>query len=396
MNNISSTQIHRAFTIGIIMFFLFGLYKFLWVVYVNRASFFSPYYTEAVYKSLESAFDSSQYRKKENPGIIPDETVYSYAAGAYLYGRDPILINSERTPLGKYIIALFILLFKNDKLVVIPFGLLTLISVWLLASQIFSNKTLALLPVAMICFERLFLDQFIYTPLLDIIHLPFILLTLYFFLLEYKKGSYWLTSIMLGLTIATKTVYSGMLLTVVFLTYLFMQKKFDNVLRLIFYLPLSFIILLLSYTQTFLHGYTFFDFIGFQKWILLYDKSKLLYPFSIWRLVFFNQWQTWWGDFRLLKADDWTIAWPIFTILTLVLIFLVLMKKIRATPVISVLSLWYLFNSVYLSLGIASSRFLLPILPIMYMLGFHLIIEYLRILFLKKRVAKKYISTVKI
>src|SRR3989344_9424927 len=388
MNKNSSTKLPRAFIIGILVLFFYGIYQLLTVIYVNRTSYFSPYYTEEVYKSLESAFDSSQYRIKENPGIIPDETVYSYAAGAYLHGRDPILINSERTPLGKYIIALFILFFKNDKFVVIPFGLLTLVSIWLLAVQVFKNKIIALLPVTFFCFERLFLDQFIYTPLLDIIHLPFILLTLYFFLQEHKKGSYWITSIMLGFTIATKTVYSGMLLTVVFLTYLLLQKKFDNVLHFILYLPLSFIILLLSYTQTFLHGYTFIDFIGFQKWILLYDKSKLLYPFSIWRLVFLNQWQTWWGDFRLLKADDWNIAWPIFTILTLVLIFLVLVKKIRVTPAISVLCLWFLYYSVYLSLGIASSRFLLPILPIMYMLGFRLVIEYLSKFFLRKSAAR--------
>lgn len=388
MNKKLSTKPPRVFTIGVLVFFFAGIYQLLSVIYANRASYFSPYYTDAVYKGLESVFDSSQYRKKDNPGIIPDETVYSYAAGAYLHGRDPILINSERTPLGKYIIALSILTLKNDKFIVLPFGLLTLLSIWLLAVQVFKNKIFALLPVALFCFERLFLDQFIYTPLLDIIHLPFILLTLYFFLLEHKKGSYWITSIMLGLTIASKTVYSGMLLVIVFLSYLLLQKKFENVLHFIFYLPLSFIILLLSYIQTFLHGYNFIDFIGFQKWILLYDKSKLLFPFSIWRLVFFNQWQTWWGDFRLLKADDWSITWPIFTILTLILNFLILGKKIRTTPAISVLGLWFLYYSLYLSLGIASSRFLLPILPVIYILGFRLIIEHLSKFFLQKMKTK--------
>jgi len=50
--------------------------------------------------------------------------------------------------------------------------------------------------------------------------------------------------------------------------------------------------------------------------------------------------------------------------------------------------LWFLYYSVYLSLGIASSRFLLPILPIMYMLGFRLVIEYLSKFFLRKSAAR--------
>lgn len=375
-----STWRHHVITIGILVFFFGGIYQLLSVIYVNWTSYFSPNYTEEVYKGLESAFDSSQYRKKDNPGIIPDETVYSYAAGAYLHGRDPILINSERTPLGKYIIALSILALKNDKFVVLPFGILTLLSVWLLARKVFQNNIIALLPVGLLCFERLFLDQFIFTPLLDIIHLPLILLALYFFLVEYKKGTFWVTSVMIGLVIATKTVYSGILLGLVFLSYTLLQKQFDKLLHFLISLPIAGIILLLSYSQTFLHGYTIIDFIGFQKWILLYDKSKLLYPFSIWRLVFFNQWQTWWGDMSVIKASDWQFTWPLFTVLTLLSILSVAKNYRKAPPAVMVLSLWFLFNSAYLSLGIASSRFLLPILPVIYILGFNGVINFFQTL----------------
>lgn len=371
---------HRLLSIGILVFFFSGLYQLLSVIYANRTSYFSPYYTEEVYKGLESVFDSSQYRKKDNPGIIPDETVYSYAAGAYLRGIDPILINSERTPLGKYIIALSILGLKNDKFVVLPFGLLTLLSVWLLAKRVLKNNILALLPVGILCFDRLFLNQFVYTPLLDIIHLPLILLALFFFLVEYKKGTFWITSIMIGLVIATKTVYSGFLLSLVFLSYTLLQRRFDKAVHFLVSLPLAGIILLLSYTQTFLHGYTIIDFIGFQKWILLYDKSKLLYPFSIWRLVFFNEWQTWWGDMSVIKASDWQFIWPLFIGLSFLSGISIVRNYRLVRPAEMVLFLWFLINGVYLSLGIASSRFLLPILPIVYILGLKVVINFIQTL----------------
>lgn len=371
-------------TIGILIFFFSGIYQLASVINAQWISYFSPYYTEEVYKGLESAFDFSQYRKKDNPGIIPDETVYSYAAGAYLHGRDPILINSERTPLGKYFIALSIYALKNDKFIVLPFGFLTLLSVWLLARKVLQNSIVALLPVGLFCFERLFLDQFIYTPLLDIIHLPLILFALYFFLVEYKKGIFLATSMMIGLVIATKTVYSGILLSAVFLSYTLLQKQYKKLLYFLAYLPIAGFILLLSYTRTFLHGYTLIDFIGFQKWILLYDKSKLLYPFSIWRLVFFNQWQTWWGDMSIVKAVDWQFTWPLFTTLTLVSIVLVAKTYKKASSALMILSLWFLYYSVYLSLGIASSRFLLPILPVIYILGFDVIIKLFRTISARK------------
>ncbi|KKQ27052.1 MAG: hypothetical protein US43_C0038G0012, partial [Candidatus Levybacteria bacterium GW2011_GWA1_37_16] len=43
------------------------------VLYSQRASFFSKGYSK-IYNYLESSYYSSQYVKKENPGIMPDDT----------------------------------------------------------------------------------------------------------------------------------------------------------------------------------------------------------------------------------------------------------------------------------------------------------------------------------
>jgi len=327
-----------------------------------------PYYTEETYKDLEDAFNHSQYRVK-NSGVIPDETVYSYAAGAYLHGIDPILVNSERAPLGKYFFSLSILLFKNDTFIILPFGLLTLVALWLLGNQVLRDRWLALIPVIILSFEPLFLNQFIYVPLLDIVQIPFILLSLYFFIREEKSGRFWVTSAMVGLVMATKTIYTGLLLYSVFGVYLAITRQYKKILYLLFSSAISVIIFCLSYLRTFLSGYSFYQFIGFQKWILQYDESKLLYPFSIWRLVFVNQWQAWWGDFSILRADDWRITWPIFTGATFLTGILVVLRKLKTFPALSIALLWIVIYGVFISLGISSSRFLLPLLPVCYIIG---------------------------
>lgn len=346
----------------------------------NIGAYIEPYYTEDIYKNLERVFNESQYRKSNNPAIIPDQTVFSYAAGAYLHGVDPILVNSETTPLGKYAIALSILLFKNDKFVALPFGLATLTILFFLAKKALGESVWALVPVAIVANEPLFLNQLTTAPLLDIIQLPFIFLSLLLFLIEYQKRWFFGTAVALGLVMATKTHFPAFLLLGSFGVFLVTRKAMPVFLRLVSVLPISLGILTLSYLRTFMSGYTLLDFLGFQKWVMLYQKSKLLYPFSVWRLIFLNQWQTWWGNMGVIAADDWRFTWAIGTGLSFILVFFLLKKKIKAPPTVWVLVWWAMVYGAFLSLGVVSSRFLLPFLPIAYILATY----YLRNLFVKK------------
>lgn len=357
----------------LIALILASLYTTASVIIPRHQTYTSPYYTESVYRNLENVFNSSQYRLKNPTALIPDESVFSYAAGAYLRGIDPILINSEHTPLGKYFMAFFIWLMKNDKFVIIPSALLTLIALWLLGKKVLEDLVLAFVPVVIFSFEKLFIGQLTVVPLLDIIQLPFILLTFYAFFQERHRQRFWFTAFLIGLVAATKTVIPAILLGATFFLYFIYYRQFKELFRFILYLPLAGLVLILSYIQTFLDGYTFNEFIGFQKWILLYQKSKLIFPLSVWRLVFLNQWQAWWGDMRILRAEDWQITWPIFTSLNIILIMLVAFKKLKLTSEMLVLVIWILVYGSFLSLGVVASRFLLPFLPISFILGVYVL-----------------------
>ncbi len=360
----NSTQLFWLQRITVIVLLAIPLFHVGLPIALHWQSYTYPYYTENVYQALERVFGVSQYRQKQNPAIIPDETLFSYAAGAYIRGVDPILINSEHTPLGKYIIGISILLLKNDRFIVIPFALLSLLSLFLLAQKVLKNTLWSMLAVAIFSGERLFVDQLKVAPLLDLIQLPFVLLSLYWFLTEYPSSRFIGTSIMLGLVAATKSQIPAVLLVATFVLFFITQRTITKLPRFFLFLLLGIMVFIASYTQTFLHGHTFREFIGYQKWIILYQKSKLLYPFSVWRLIFLNQWQTWWGDMRAIPAKDWSITWPIWTSCTILTGLTGVFGKIKITKGILLLLLWALVYGSFLSMGVIYSRFLLQLFPV--------------------------------
>ncbi len=357
---------HKA--LGFALLGVTSIYLF-WTIAPLWAGYTSPYYTDAAYEAYEYAYNQSQYRQKEHPGYIPDETIFSYAAGAYIRGMDPILVNSEHTPLGKYIIGVFILLMKNDKFAVIPFSLLSLIAVWLIGRTILKDSVVALVPVAVFATEPLFLNQIRTAPLLDIIQLPWILLSIAAFLWEREKRTFLTTAVMIGLVMATKTVVPAVLLVGTFALYLLLLRRAKDITHLFLWLCVSVGIFIASYARTFMSGYTLADFIGFQKWIFLYQQSKLIFPFSSWRLLLFNQWQAWWGDMSILAADDWRWTWPASTMLGVFSFGFLVTKRVSLNEPIALLVLWFAVYSAFLSLGVVSSRFFLPMFPISFIVG---------------------------
>lgn len=338
------------------------------IVIPKSGPVFPPYYDEQMYKHLENLYNNSQYRLKTPTSIIADEIVFRYAAGAYLRGIDPILINSEITPLGKYFLSLSVYLFKNPEVTVVFFALFTLATLWLLGREVLHDNVLAFIPLTLFSLENVYLNQLRISPLLDIIQLPFILLSFVVFLREQKKGLFLMTAILLGFVIATKSLIPAILLSMCFALYLVITHPAVLV-RFVFWLPVSGVILIASYVRTFMNGYNFLDFLKFQKWIFFYQKSKILYPFSVWKLLFFNQWQSWWGDNRILTTDDWSWTWPVSTLLGFIAMGIFAARKVSMKDPMALLILWFAILSVFLSLGVVSSRYFLPLFPVSFIVG---------------------------
>ena len=353
------------------------------------------------YDQLKYTYENSQYVQK-NPkvGWIPDEFVFSYAAGAYVKGVNPILIDSELAPLGKYLIGLSIILTGNENIIIIICAVLSLYLMYLIGKQVFLNSTLALIPSMFLSFETIFKNQLIYVPLFDIIQLPFLLASLYFFNKGMNRASkhrllnFILANISLGGFISVKFFVTGFIIIATWLVVIILRKDKQALKFLLISLPFSLFVLIASYFKIFIDGYTLRQFFGIQKWIFLYHQSKLIMPFTIWPLIYFNKWYVWYGDKPIISDGQWTVMWPIIQTISLLTIILYVLNKIKKRREIEVVMIWSLLYILFVSFGNASSRYLVIYIPILYIVSLYGFTELTKIL-LKKLKTKVNYGTIK-
>ncbi len=333
---------------------------------------------------LESAqilYGISQYVKEEGASWIADEILFSYAGWYYLKGGSPILVNPENPPLGKYIIGVFIELFNNEKLPSLIFGFLSLLSLFLLFRLFLKKTWLALIPVAIFTWGRLFQEQLIFVPQFETFALTFLNLAFYFFIKGQKNNKHFLlSSLFLGFLWATRPWMATIPLIGCWLIYLFFfKKKLNKLLSWLISLPTAVIALLLTYSKLFLENWSVYRVLSVQKWILWYHRSRLIKFGTVWPLIYLNRWYVWWGDKPYLPMVQWNIFWPIFTSLALIFSVLVILKmlglkkkwlkRLELDERITILCLWIIFYIAFLSIGNISSRYVFYLLPYCYFLG---------------------------
>lgn len=203
------------------------------------------------------------YLKKNSIG---DDGLYTYAGWEYIHGKDPSLLNPETPPFGKYMIGLSEIIFGNQNIFALLSGLLVLSSFYILNKIIFRDTLLALIPVAMISADPLFYTQ-LRAPFLDSLYLGLLILTFIFVL----KEKFILANIFLGLMAGTKSAASTFILVPMVVTfYLFYMKDRPQIKKFLLYLPVSILVFLITYARYFMLGHSLKEFIGLQKWILVF------------------------------------------------------------------------------------------------------------------------------
>lgn len=343
-------------------------------IYEQRNKFLSTGYN-AQYEGLRAAYLSSQYVKKENPGIIPDETFESYVGGALLRGVNPIHIVHEHPPMGRYIIAISIFLFDNASAIILPLLALSAYGVFLIAKAILGKTLFALLPLALYVNEPLLISKLVYSPLLEPIQLTFIVWALYFFIRKW----FLLTSLMNGFVISIRFFILGAVEVFAMILFFILQRRFDkNFKYFLVTMPISLVVLLIAYTKTMLEGYSIWQIFGVQKYIFFYHNSKFGHPFSFWDLLLFNRWHTWWGEQTILQDSQWIIFWPIAAGLTALFLITALLKKFVLNDTEKIVFLWVGMYCLLLSIGFSTTRYFLPLVPFLYILAVDFLLRVFR------------------
>lgn len=305
-------------------------------------------------KLYEKKYNRSQYVIPQSKNPISDEELLSHAGYQYVKGLNPVLINSDHPPLGKYIIGWFTILFKNNRVVSLFFGFANLLIIFILVNYLTKSRTAATVALLFMSLDTMFVDQIIYSPILDIIQVFFLLVffLVYFVWRQTKKT--WLTlilGIILGCFGSIKIYFPALLLlTVTGLAVLIEQKNVGMLIKTITPIfVLAFLTYTLTYWSFFVHGNNLRSFLGTQKWIFLFwknnsiDRSRIFA--NVLPLILFNRWRVWWGNQPYISFERWSIGWPIFFLMGVrsSLYFLIKRQKTRFTHLFeagSYLSLW--------------------------------------------------------
>jgi len=188
-----------------------------------------------------------------------------------------------------------------------------------------------------------------------------------------------------------------------FLVLLFLKDK-KSLLNLFFFAPVTMGIYLLSYIGYFLNGHNLREFLGLQKWVLVFHKSSLAFAFPggpFWMMLF-DRWESWFGglwyrDHVIIPSPDWQISWPIVLLLTIVALSKIIksgnFRKGYPNQARFIVTFWIFFYLLFLSFIPIFPRYLLLIIPLMYILSLDLLFSsgFLKTIFsfLKKEI-KKY------
>lgn len=336
----------------------------------NKDKYLSTDYWER-YPSLKQTYYNSVYANKHG-SFVPDEILYAFNGGALITGTSPILVNPEIPPTGKYLIGLSILMFRNEHIIILIFGILSLFMMYMIGRKISKSFLVPLIAPMLISFEPFFKNQFIYTPLIDIFQLVFLLCSFYFFnigLKNNRKAIIWfgIAGLFVGLFISTKFFATGISIIAAFAFVLLFHKKIKKVIFLLLSFLIAICVLLLSYVRVLIIGYPFLKFLGIQKWVFWYNQGHLHNHLSVWPLILFNQWIQ--ANGKILHDPQWRITWPISLLILVIIVLLFFLKKMKLKRSLEVLIAWSIFYLGMLSLSDATTRYFVILLPVLFIIA---------------------------
>lgn len=306
-------------------------------------------------------YSQSQYILGENsPANISDAELYIYAGYAYFKGEDPTTINFEHPPLGKYLFGLSYYLTGNSLQINILLHIITLFLFFLLSKKFINSLLLRIGAVLTLAALPLF-SHLLPQALLDV---PLLLSMLAFYLaLSWKTTKlfqkYFLIGLILGVMASIKYPIPFMVIpfSILFIG-AWMQKE---ICWILLSLLVIFGIYLFQYLGYFIHGHSIFDFIKFEIYRFNWWTGDRTMPkFLIFENLFTGRYEAWWEPGTYQYTKEWTPLLPIIFMLSLPSFFV--MKKDNWTILYFVFSI---ITLLFFAIGSgASLRYLLLTIPI--------------------------------
>ena len=339
---------------------------FVYRVYMFRDEYVVPFNGEY----WENRYLESQWVVSGSSDPIGDDGLYTYLGWELVHGANPALINAEMPPLGKYLIGWSILVFNNQNYFALFSGLLVLISLYLFAKVAMDSSYLSIFVVALFSFEPLFWQQ-LHAPLLDLLYLAVLLLTFTFLL--HKR--YLLAAVFLGFMMSTKSALATFVLVqMTFVLYFLFKRNWYGLKKWILSSIIALVVFIISYFRFFWLGNSFLDFLKVQKWIInFYSIGAKAQLGSVWLMLASGKWLTWWNGVQ--HVPEWWIGWT--ALLVLFVGYLVRLVKEREFKHVPLVAIWLLIYLFFLTFIPVWPRYLLLVLPFLYIVAFIVLKELL-------------------
>lgn len=322
-------------------------------------------------RALREIWLHSQYNLDsgyEFYGNMSDEDLRTFAALEYISGSDPAGVNFEDPPLVKYLFGFSYLIFGNILVVQFIASALALYLTYLVARRVGLPNPWSLIPSLILAFDPLFAERSTSVNL-DLLQLVFVLVALY--LLSYKQSQKRLVmlGISIGAAMSSKVIFTGILLLLFAIAVIWL-KKIPNWLEAIgMVLVTSISVYLLSYLAFFAY-HSPIDFVALHiKIVRLYRSYLPEYPwFEIWRILLLGKWKTWFAQPPIQPVSEYWIAWPLSALFALSLLAKKRMRRLPLKPE-QIFLAWSLVYLGFQSTHVVFPRYLLLVLPILYLLG---------------------------
>ncbi len=335
------------------------------VVYlaVNK-DFFTRNFDPAYYAQL---YSKSQYvLGPASKGGIGDDGLYTFAGYYYLFqGGDVSAVNFEHPPVGKYLIGLSLLIFRNENIINIFYYLALLFVTYRIGKIILRDNLQSIIAVGFLSSNLLILDN-LKRSLLDIPFTLFFTLAIYFFLRAQKKAKYHYFSMFFwALAFATRFFPALLLIyACLFLLLFFYRRKHLPVFFLSSFLIPA--VYLFSHLSFFVYHPSVIEFLQHKKWMLSWFAGSVTIAGNIWRNIFTGHYID--ANNRLVRNEHWSMFIPFIVVFAL----LPLVKNLpdKKKPELLVLYGVCLVYLIYLTVNtLGLEKFLMPIYPLLCILA---------------------------
>lgn len=357
MKKLNSLATGRFF----LYFFILEISILLALVLYFRQSAFLKQYDVSYWKDR---FEHSQWALPLSKRDIGDDGIYAYGGYRLMHGASIEETNTNKPPVGIYLIGFSISVFNNPNIVILMVGILALVTFYFLTHNFIKDKTIAVGTVALLAVNSMFFSH-LWLPLLDLLQMFLLLLhvLLFIYIFKYKKYAFILailSGFVLGLFVETKPPLILPIIGISEFSYLIYKRRMKEIICLGVGFGAG---VLLPYFRYFMNGNSILDYLRLHKYTaaVYYEGTNQVHRTSMFQSIFLGRFPDV-SNGKPVKFSDWSLFVPFIFLGSFVGIFQTL-KNRKSDIFLKGFSLFVILTLILYSNISSYPRYLLIILP---------------------------------